>query len=115
MRPIHPSHECTLRHAACLSICTSARNAVQRFDARSGDCAVPSDKSGAGVRCMKIELHSDEAAAQELRSLGNKAGYSSQHILPIHPENFPRLIFFVVGFFPPTSLMTVTRSCRLQV
>lgn len=33
---------------------------------------------------MKIELHSDEAAAQE-QSLGNKVSYSSQDILPIHP------------------------------
>lgn len=41
---------------------------------------------------MKIELHSDEAAAQE-QGLGNKVSYSSQDILPIHPENLHGLIF----------------------
>lgn len=111
MRTIHPSHERALRHAACLSICTCARNAVQRFDARSGDCAVPSDKSGAGVGRMKIELHSDEAAAQELRSLGNKAGYSSQHILPIHPENFPGLIFLLLFLVPVGCTFNASSPC----
>lgn len=56
---------------------------------------------------MKIELHSDEAAARE-QSLGNKVSHSSRDILPIDPENFHRLVF------PFVSDM-VTRPCRLQL
>lgn len=53
---------------------------------------------------MKIEQHGDGAAALE-KSLGNKVGYSSQDILPIHQEKFHRLIF----------LTWWQCSCRLQL
>lgn len=57
---------------------------------------------------MKIELHRDEAAAAREQSLGNEVRYPSRGILPIHPENFHRLIFSPLSD-------AVTRSCRLQL
>lgn len=49
---------------------------------------------------MKIELHSDEATAQE-PSFGNKVSYSSLDVLAMRPlfrENFHTLVFPFVSY-----------------